>query len=98
MRTIFKYPLVGETIISDGRFEVEVEMPESVRCLRVAIIERPGVRPVPTLWAEVTPSKELKKYRFWFIGTGREVPVGQYVGTVEMGSLVWHIYGPEAIE
>lgn len=54
MRTIFKYPLVGEKLESDGRFQVIVNMPCDPKPIRVAVQDRSlgdgsQLRPVLTL-------------------------------------------------
>lgn len=50
--------------------------------------------PVPTLWAEVDPNADRAWTTFWLVGTGFDVPPGvvRYVGTVQTGSFVWHLY------
>ena len=48
----------------------------------------------PTLWAEVDPDSEKARTATltWF-GTGHEIPGNAlYVGTVQDGIFVWHLY------
>jgi hypothetical protein len=49
------------------------------------------------LWAEVQTNQPLEKRRFIVIGTGHPFPPVEtrpdiYIGTVQDGALVWHIY------
>lgn len=50
------------------------------------------------MWAEVDPSIEKIEARVFFVtGTGHEIPefegcVRQFIDTVFMGDLVWHVY------
>lgn len=99
MRIIFKYPLVGEQLESDGRFKIIVNMPIDPKPIRVVILERSGLKAVVTLWAEIETTNDLEDHTFWLIGTGREVPKDcNYIGTIENGPFVWHSYGPEEIK
>ena len=50
---------------------------------------------VPALWAVVETTNPPTRRRFVFVGTGHELPVGQFIGTVqECNGLVWHIFEP----
>lgn len=90
MRLIYKYLLTGELLESDGRFSVDIKMPADPRPLRVGLQGE-----TPTLWAEVESTNVDEKARFWLIGTGREIPrEASYIGTIDIGPLVWHVYGP----
>lgn len=45
------------------------------------------------IWMEVTQSAPKEKRKFLVMGTGWELPEDRnYVGTVQMGSFVWHVY------
>lgn len=47
------------------------------------------------LWMAVDSEATLIDYPVTIVGTGHEVPkdAGGYIGTVQMGEFVWHIYG-----
>lgn len=46
------------------------------------------------LWALVDPERECVDVKIDVIGTGWNVPdsIGKYIGTVDVGSLVWHVF------
>jgi len=44
------------------------------------------------IWMEVDTEAEEGNFSFRVVGTGHEVPVGTYLGTVTKGSLVLHVY------
>jgi hypothetical protein len=46
------------------------------------------------LWAEVDTAQPLQHRSFLVIGTGMEImeEVKQYIGSVQMGALVWHVF------
>jgi hypothetical protein len=80
MRTIFKYPLCGE-----------MEMPIGATVRKVG--EQSGTI---MIWAEVDPCQRLKELRAFVVyGTGHSIEEAdklQYLDTVFMGPLVWHVY------
>jgi len=93
MRAIFKYPLVGENMESDGRFMVKIEMPHTPHIRMVGLQNG-----IPTMWAEVDPGHEITPFEFWLIGTGREIPEATpYIGTIDMDPMIWHVYGPTGL-
>lgn len=50
------------------------------------------------MWAIVDPSAEVKEYLFALVGTGwdfKDGLLGEYVGTVQDESLVWHVFYQE---
>ncbi|AUR81602.1 hypothetical protein NVP1009O_35 [Vibrio phage 1.009.O._10N.261.51.C9] len=83
MRTVFKYPLTGETS--------HVFMPHDAKVLHVA--EQDGV---PCVWAEVNPSSTEDHVKFHTVGTGRPLPEApaEHVGSLMMhgGATVLHVY------
>lgn len=46
------------------------------------------------LWAEVAPSLPPDSIGVYILATGEEFPidVGRYLGTVQLDTLVWHVY------
>ncbi len=50
----------------------------------------------PFLWALVDPDADVQMRRFEIVGTGHLLPddfdPDRYVGTVQVGPLVWHIF------
>ena len=47
----------------------------------------------PFMWAELDDAAPKVRRRFEFFGTGRPIPNGWvYVGTVQEGAFVWHLY------
>jgi hypothetical protein len=83
-RTIWKY----EVEITD---EVALQMPAGAEVLRhVEVNERHRSLWV---WAIVNPSAHLALRTFFVCGTGNPMPpVGEHVGTVMDGLLVWHVF------
>lgn len=88
MRTIWKFPIKIEDTDNNGRLEVKI----------------PGhfIKPLAFqfqgyglfLWAECNDHQPLKSHWFRVVGTGHELPRVDtvYVGTVQDGSFVWHLY------
>jgi hypothetical protein len=83
---IYPYP----NSVHDAVFEMEVQMPKGARILHVG--EQAGT---VCVWAEVDPGNGTTPYRLYSVGTGfGAVPEGKrYIGTVQNGAYVWHIYG-----
>jgi hypothetical protein len=79
---IFKYELPVQD-------EVVVSMP-----MGAAIISAQAQRGAVTLWAEIDPAARRIARRFRIVGTGHEFDrTGlRYVGTVQTGVFVWHVY------
>jgi len=83
MKTIFKYPLTGA-------FKQTIKMPEGAEILCAQLQNG-----VPTLWAKVNDSNELKDRVIEVYGTGVEVNEYDldYIGTVQdFAGLVWHVF------
>lgn len=81
MRRIWKFELgVGYT---------PRQMP---RGAKLRAVQMQGV--VPTLWAEVDEAAPKATRVLCFYGTGHNMPAdpGAYVGTVQDGPFVWHLY------
>ena len=81
-KTIWKFPFP----ISD--FVREVKIPGFMPC-HVAMQDG-----VPTLWAEVSPGSDTTRdFNFQWFGTGHDIPgSAMYVGTVQDGAFVFHLY------
>lgn len=49
---------------------------------------------VITVWAEIDPKSAAKKLTFFIAGTGTELTKREckYLGTVQTGAFVWHVY------
>ena len=69
--------------------ENRVSMPSGARVLTAQI-----QRGTLCVWALVDPSHSVESVTFSVVGTGHEFnPVGKtYVGTVQDGPLVWHVW------
>ena len=83
-RAVWKYPLPLAPHTQTLRFPGA-----SVRFLHVAMQDA-----TPTLWAEVdTDSEKAWDITLTWFGTGHEIPGNAlYVGTVQDGIFVWHLY------
>jgi hypothetical protein len=81
-QTIWKFPLKREG-------EQVIDMPKHAMVLAVQMQDT-----LPTLWAEVDPDGQPEKRRFRIIGTGHEFQGHglAYIGTVQDGWMVWHVY------
>ena len=85
MRTIWKYKL-------DMAVVTEVEMPEGANVLQFQ--NQGGAM---TFWAAVDTEAATEKRTFRVVGTGQPIPdvTGfemRYMGTVQCGIYVWHIF------
>ncbi len=85
MKTIFKYPL-------------ELAREQYVPMHGKPVLFKVGLDPAGALcvWALVNPEDETKLQKFFVVGTGHDVPVDAYfwVGTVNQGQFMWHIFTP----
>lgn len=85
MRAIWKFPVPVDDRLT-------IKMPKGARVLTVQAQGREMC-----IWAEVqTQAAEEKRY-FAVFGTGHEMLHGMgysdvYVGTVQIGKFVWHLY------
>lgn len=82
VKEIWKFPL------GDG-MQQDIKMPMHAEILTVQV-QHGHV----CLWAKVTPANVKKLRRIHVVGTGHPVPAGAfgYVGTVQQGPFVWHIF------
>ena len=82
MKTIYKYPLIvgGENIIG---------MPSGAKVLDVQ-----SQRGELVLWAIVDLQNPFEARHFDVIGTGFSLPdeADQYIASVQLGPLVWHVF------
>lgn len=106
MNTILKYELSNP----DTGGLREIEMPQGARILAVQILAGPiianglGVssrRETPYLWAWSNTDESRKVRRMFRIyGTGRPIEEDpadlDYIGTVQTGPFVWHIFERKA--
>ncbi len=86
MRTIHKYPLwVNEAE------PCAVMMPEGAKGIHVS--SQPISANAPVLWCDVETENKPVIRRFYIYGTGWEIdPRHSYLGTVQIGHYVWHVY------
>ena len=80
MKKIYKY-----TLDRSVRCVLDMPMDSRVLCVQMQGGEI-------CLWAEVDPAFAKFERVYCVIGTGRECPVGNYIGTVQENGFVWHIY------
>ncbi len=99
MNTVYKYPL---GILDTGDLR-EIEMPQGARILGVQVVKAMGgylgVLEVetPCIWALVnTEEGKTVRRMFRVYGTGRPIkePLESltYIGTVQTGPFVWHVF------
>ena len=88
MPTIFKYPVPIQGDIAYAT------MPKYAKILCVQM-----QNDVPTIWALHTdhPEPDYETRKFRIVGTGHQISddfetKSAYIGTVQDGSLVWHIF------
>ena len=81
-KTIWKYELA----IEDW---VRVTIPDGARFLKVG-----GQGGKLCLWVLVDLEKPPRAYYFRIFGTGHDIPdgIGEYIGTAQIGSFVWHLF------
>jgi hypothetical protein len=84
MKAIWKFPMPS--------WDSSIAMPKGANVLCVQMQGN-----LPCLWAEVETEAPQVNRTFAAIGTGHQLRGGlkQYVGTVQAGDLVWHIYESE---
>lgn len=91
MKTIYKYQF---SMSSDKE---EFEMPSASFPLSVG--EQNGL---PCMWCQVETNNPIVTRKFRIVGTGHEIPetvrLSKYVGTVQIGVFVWHIFEEEVIK
>lgn len=78
---IFKYPLeLGGNVI---------DMPKGAEALHVGFQGQDIF-----IWAKVDPNAKLEPREFIIAGTGHDLPepLGAHIGTVFVGSFVWHVF------
>lgn len=81
MRTVYKYELLPN---------VKIEMPIGA-ALRTVMSQGDQL----FLWAEIDTTKPTEMREFQVFGTGHEIPNKpglSFIGTAQMGPLVWHVY------
>lgn len=69
----------------------QISMPESAKLLTVQVQNN-----ALCLWALVDKAKPMVEKMIKIYGTGNEIPfftrAKDYIGTVQMGQLVWHVF------
>lgn len=82
MDTIYKYELVIDDV-------QHIPLPSGAKCLHVAMQNGHLC-----LWAQVNTTRELVNRFFRIYGTGHPMqdPASRYIGTVQDGPLVWHVF------
>ena len=88
---VFKYELVLNAV-DESAWEQVLEMPSEPTVLSIQAHEGRTF-----LWAAVEPEAEKKGYKFYSVGTGfGTIPGGcYYIGTVQQGRYVWHVFSEE---
>jgi hypothetical protein len=82
MSTVWKFQVAIDDV------PTAIEMPELAEVVHVDS-QAGGL----WLWALVVPDRPSEIRRFVVHGTGHSVPHSHlYVGTVQMGPLVWHVF------
>lgn len=81
-KQIWKFPLEVED-------KQSISLPEDAEVLSVQIQHGK-----PCLWALVIPDSPTKSRVIEIFGTGTQIPEGNrtYIGTVQMGPFVWHVF------
>lgn len=84
LRKIFKYPID----IADEQF---LELPQDARILSVQVQDG-----IICIWAMVRPDNPTIRRRILVVGTGNPLPdeiwAAHYLGTVQVGRGVWHVF------
>lgn len=88
MKTIHKYPVP----IQD-----EIPLPLPINALILCVQLQNGQ---PHIWAEVDTDESTRACGFFWRGTGHELTgdEGKYVGTVQIQSLVFHLFVDKGVD
>lgn len=83
---------MAETIY---KYELEITDRQEVRMSRTAeflSVQMQGDK--LCLWAMVRPNDAQASFEILIFGTGHTLPVpyGRYIGTVQQGQFVWHVF------
>lgn len=78
MKTIYKYEI---------RSGSNLDLPEGAKFLAFQLQNDEAVA-----WFEVNPDAIMVSRCFHIVGTGWKFNDGTYLGTVQQGPLVWHLY------
>ena len=87
MMTIWKFPL-------DVTDEQLISMPSEAEILSLQV--QSGI---PCIWATVDSSRPAENRRFFTHGTGHNITrahIGKFIGTYQIGSLVFHVFEVQA--
>jgi len=89
MKTIHRYDFVPDDV-------VHIDMPKGARILSVEPSDR--LAPVfgVALWALVDTDQSMEVRHLYVHGTGHPLtrPLARFVGTVNHGRIVWHVFEP----
>lgn len=96
MSQIWKYPIEPQPGPPGADYAVaEISMPFSNTILHLDL-QAVGNDLKPMLWVRVEPGHAAKKYGFYIVPTGADLPresfLGHYVGTWQLDGLVWHLF------
>lgn len=84
MKTIYKYKIP----ITDT-FSLQLPVDAEILCFQIDI--KTGT---PTIWVKLIPETEYEQRNFALVGTGNPIEFedGNYIGTVQLGYFVWHLF------
>lgn len=84
MKTIWKFPL---QITARQTLQIPVGA-------KLLTVQAQGIGELSriTLWAEIDDQSPKAGRKIAITGTGHDLPLGEYVGTVQQHDFVWHIY------
>lgn len=90
MKTVWKFPVQMNSSKND-LFRVEFDGPYGARPISVGLQGGATV-----LWAEVDTEHEIQRQHVYIVGTGHGIVPDhcRFVGTVQQGPYVWHVYSP----
>lgn len=93
MKQIWKVGIPELNSLAGSAYPFSVSMPRGAKLIHIGYQQSR-----PQMWFEVNPEAENVGHPFLSVGTGHGVvPEGtEYVGTVQDGGMVWHIYQPKA--
>lgn len=89
MKKVYKYKIQPDAK-DMGMFRIDVpNVPHGARFLHVGV-QGDDV----CIWLEVDPENRTTTYTLWSVGTGWGTvePFREYLGSVQQGQYVWHLY------
>jgi hypothetical protein len=87
--TVWKFEIVQPNAVSDGQYKFSIWMPDKAEILCVK-----SVNGSVFMWAKVNPNNKQVRRKIYSVGTGfgKVANDSVYIGTVVVGSYVWHIF------